>query len=99
MNTLDLLVAQFPGRAYISMTAAGQAIGYKTQTCYNLFHQGIFPLPVKKVGVKCMVSLTDLAKFMNTEAANDTIVEPIVAKVTRKSGRPSKAEMIARRLA
>ena len=46
-----------------------------------------------------MVSLTDLAKFMNTEAANDTIVEPIVAKVTRKSGRPSKAEMIARRLA
>lgn len=97
--TLDLLVAQFPGQAYISMVQAGASIGYKPQTCYNLFHAGRFPLPVRKVGAKCMVALTDLAKFMNGEPIErrEPAVESKPAVVTRRVGRPSKREMIERR--
>lgn len=99
-STLALLVAQFPGQTYISMVQAGASIGYKPQTCYNLFHAGRFPLPVRKVGAKCMVALTDLAKFMNGETVerHDSVTrpEPVAA---RRVGRPTKREMIERRKA
>lgn len=96
--TLDLLVAQFPGQTYISMVQAGAAIGYKTQTCYNLFHANRFPLPVRKIGAKCMVALTDLAKFMNGEpfAVVEAKEEP-APSAPRRAGRPTKREMIERR--
>jgi len=100
--TLDLLVAQFPGQAYIPMVQAGASIGYKPQTCYNLFHANRFPLPVRKVGAKCMVALTDLAKFMNGELvecqqAPRKVEAPV--KTPRRPGRPTKREMIERRAA
>lgn len=98
--TLDLLVAQFPGQTYISMVQAGASIGYKPQTCYNLFHAGRFPLPVRKVGAKCMVALTDLARFMNGEAlqSHGPAVEAAL-QPPRRVGRPTKREMIERRKA
>lgn len=100
--TLDLLVAQFPGHAFIPMTQAGAAIGYKAQTCYNLFHLHRFPLPVRKIGGKNMVTLVDLARFMNGEtfevvASNDE--KPQQPPAARRPGRPTKKEMIERRRA
>jgi len=99
-STLDLLVAQFPGQAYISMVQAGASIGYKPQTCYNLFHANRFPLPVRKVGAKCMVALTDLAKFMDGEPLVRPEPAPRTPKTPvtpRRVGRPTKREMIERR--
>ena len=96
MNAMNLLVAQFPGRAFIPMTQAGAAIGYKPQTCYNLFHGGLFPLPVRKIGAKSMVALMDLANYMNGESTQLKEVT-IESSLPKKAGRPTKAEMIARR--
>jgi hypothetical protein len=91
MSPLSLIAAQFPGKTHIPMVDAGAAIGYEKQTCYNLFHHGKFPLPVKKVGRKSMVALLDLARFMQGES-----VEKPTAP-TRKPGRPTKKEQIERR--
>lgn len=95
MNSIEFLGAQFPGRVYIKMVEAGAAIGYKPQTCYNMFHKGIFPLPVRKVGANSMVSLLHVAQFLDGQ---QVVTIESVAPAPRKVGRPTKEEARKRRL-
>lgn len=76
----ELVLKQFPGRLYITLVEAGAAIGMRPQTCYNLRTRGTFPLPVRMVGDRPMVALTDLVDYMRNKAA-----QPI----KRRRGRPS----------
>lgn len=96
MNTFDIILAQFPGKTLIPITDAGAAIGYAGQTCYNLFHRGEFPMPVRKVGRKSMVSLIDLAKFMDAPTALYKEKATLESEQPRRRGRPTKAEQIRR---
>lgn len=96
MDTIEVLIKQFPGVAMIPAVEAGKAIGYKPQTCYNLMSRKAFPLPVRKQGRNSMVALTDLAKYL------DGVVDPLPTQepepaIKRRPGRPTKAEQIARR--
>lgn len=89
MNTTDLILAQFPGRVFIPMVKAGEAIGYKEQTSYNLHHKGKFPLRVRMQGRKPMVALTDLIAYV---AGNETTM-PAGASQSAKRGRKRNSEL------
>lgn len=95
MNTIDILIKQFPGLMQIPATVAGKAIGYEKQTCYNLISSKRFPLPIKKERRKNMVLLSDLAAYLDgtleTTAPAETPEKP-----ARRPGRPTKAEQRAR---
>ena len=65
MTPEELVLKQFPGRLYITLVEAGAAIGMRPQTCYNYRAKGIFPLPVRMVGDRPMVALTDLIAYMH----------------------------------
>jgi hypothetical protein len=92
MTALELLVSQFPGKTFISMVDAGFALGYKRQSCYNLRHANKFPLPIKMIGSKCMVSLLDVASYISGDSSPS--VEQIAVK--RRPGRPTKREEVER---
>ena len=98
MKTADIILQQFPGTAMISITTAGNCIGYARQTSYNLCHKGKFPIPVRKVGRKSMVALLDLIKFLESqpEAGMEKSVEPIAIEPKRRVGRPTKGEQVRR---
>ena len=109
MDYLEFVRAQFPGRLMITLREAGHAIGYAEQTCYNLVHAGKFPIKVRKVGRKSMVSLMDLATYLaetnaacgqNEEAARKAArhVASVPIPVRRRPGRPTKAEQRARQI-
>ena len=87
----ELVLAQFPGRVYITLVEAGRAIGLKAQTSYNLHQLGRFPLLVRKIGRKPMVSLVDLMNFMAGDAAK-TPAESRSPPLRRGRGRPRNAD-------
>lgn len=99
MRNIDIVLKQFPGTAMIPMVTAGSCIGYAEQTCYNLFQKGRFPIAVRKIGRKSMVSLTDLIKFLDegNEAPGIVVEQVIIHPVEkRRAGRPTKAEQVRR---
>jgi hypothetical protein len=91
MTPAELVLAQFPGRVYIPLVEAGAAIGMQRQTCYNSRVKGTFPLPVRLVGRKPMVALTDLIIYLekHTKAPPPRTVESVVKK---RVGRPRNAD-------
>lgn len=95
MTPTELITLQFPNLVLIPLTAAGAAIGLAKQTSYNMRHKGVFPLPVRMVGTKPMVALTDLANYLEfgsvVVTSNDVEVEP-----KRRTGRPTKRETVER---
>lgn len=64
MTLEELIKLQFPGRLNITLVEAGRAIGMSAQSSYNRRHLGTFPLPVRKIGGKPMVSLIDLIDYI-----------------------------------
>lgn len=90
MDALDFLTRTFPGRLFIPLVDAAVAIGYAPATGYNMHSKGTFPVRVQKQGSKPVVSILDLANYIN---ARSQPAEP----VKRRRGRPTKAEQIAAR--
>jgi hypothetical protein len=90
MDALDLITRQFPGKLFIPLTDAAIAIGYKKQTAYNLHSKGKFPIRVQKRGTNSVVSIMDLAAYLN-------LTDALAVPPKRRPGRPTKAEQIARR--
>jgi hypothetical protein len=77
----------------ITPTQAGTAIGYAPQTTFNLLSKQKFPLPVVSVGKRKMVRVSDLIKFVEE-------LHPVAPPTQRqrRPGRPTKAEIIQRKL-
>lgn len=71
MNVEELLIAQFPGRLYVSVFEAGTAIGYKRSTTTQLCREKKFPLQITKVGMRRMIALTEIARFMKSNEQNN----------------------------
>lgn len=98
MNTVDIVLRQFPGKTLIPLLEAGAAIGYAEQTCYNMAHRMTFPLPIRKVGRKSMVALTDLITYIEGQtvpfAATQSSNDAQATKVPGRVGRPTKAEQL-----
>ena len=91
MNATELVLKQFPNRVMVSMTEAGNAIGYADNTCYNLYAKGKFPIRVRKQGSKVMVSLVDLIGYLD----GDTGVKSAPAEPTVRRGRPRNSERVS----
>lgn len=92
MQTEDLIFRQFPGKILISMVEAGACIGMARRSCYNRSSLGTFPLPIRKVGSKNMVALTDIVNFLN----NGKYIPEPVREEKRRPGRPTKGEQVRR---
>ena len=91
MNALDILTRTFPGRLFIPLVDAAVAIGYAPGTGYNMHWKGTFPIRVQKQGSKPVVSIIDLANYINAKS------QPPTEPPKRRRGRPTKAEQIAAR--
>lgn len=89
----DLILRQFPGKVMISMIEAGNCIGLARRTSYNMAHEKRFPLPIRKVGKKSMVALTDVINFIKN---GGNTVSQKQEEVKRRPGRPTKAEQVRR---
>lgn len=94
METKELILKQFPGTAMIPMVTAGSCIGLARRTCYNLAHNNQFPLPIRKIGSKSMVALTDLINFLDHKEVKTVTTKP--EQPRRRPGRPTKAEQVRR---
>jgi hypothetical protein len=107
MTPSELVLAQFPGRIFITLVEAGAALGLARQTTYNLRSLSKFPLRVQGVGLKDtkpMVALTDLVSYLETPKERPAIETPMTSApapaaepVKRRRGRPTKREEIERR--
>lgn len=85
------LVARFG--PVMSMQAAAHCLGYSTVgAAYHARQRGTFPVRVRRVGTRLLISSADVALFLSSFAnsAQD------VAEAKRRVGRPTKAEQIAR---
>lgn len=91
MTAKELILAQFPGRVYLPLIEAGAAIGYAEKTCYSLYYKGKFPLPVRKLGRKSMVALSDLVSFMESAGTIDN-KQTLPEVPSRRRGRPRDAD-------
>jgi len=67
----DFLAGQFPGQALISLVDAGTAIGMAAQTARNKVRLGEFPTKTIKIGGRRMVSLIDLAEYLDAATASE----------------------------
>jgi hypothetical protein len=97
LQTEDIILKQFPKTAMIPLVTAGNCIGLAEQTCYNMAHKKIFPMPVRKVGRKSMVALTDLIRYLDagpTAFKEESEKQNDLPK--RRPGRPTKAEQVRR---
>lgn len=83
----DFLAAQFPGQALIGLVDAGTAIGMAAQTARNKVKLGEFPTKTVKIGGRRMVSLIDLAEYLDAVTA---------AAGKKKPGRPRGSTKAAR---
>jgi len=92
MQIEELIFKQFPGKVLISMVEAGACIGMARNSCYNRSNLGTFPLPIRKVGHKNMVALTDIINFLN----NGKYIPEQKKEEKRKPGRPTKGEQVRR---
>jgi hypothetical protein len=81
----------FPGQLFIPLVDAARAIGYAESSAYNLHSRGTFPIRVQKQGRKPVISILDLAAYLNAKT------EKPGEQPKRRPGRPTKAEQIARR--
>lgn len=82
-TTLEYLESLFPGLALIPVLKAGACLSYAPQTVKNKLAKGQFPIATVLVGGKRLVKKTLLASYIDELG-------------TKRRGRPSKAEVIAR---
>lgn len=90
MNAIELITLTFPGRLFVPLVDAAVAIGYSESSAYNLHSRGKFPIRVQKQGRKPVVSVLDLAAYLDAKTEQ-------LEQQKRRPGRPTKAEQIARR--
>jgi hypothetical protein len=81
MDIADLLVAQFPGRVYVTVFEAGKAIGYERSSTEQLCRAKQFPMKITKIRARRMVLLTTLAKYIEERETSES-----------NDGRPSAAD-------
>lgn len=83
-----------PVALFIPPVTAGAILGFKKQSTYNQIFKGTFPLALYKIGSRRMVKQADLDFYVCN-------LKPMVLKgsltVSKKLGRPTKADQIARR--
>ena len=85
------LVARFG--AVMSMQAAACCLGYSTVgAAYHAEQRGNFPVPVRRVGTRLLISTADVALFL--ACPEHSAKEALQGK--RRVGRPTKVEQIAR---
>jgi predicted DNA-binding transcriptional regulator AlpA len=54
-------------RLLVPLTEAGEILGYKKQSSYNMKSRGKFPVPIKKINGKPMVRVSELLSFIDAE--------------------------------
>ena len=75
---------------FITPVAAGKELGFAEKTTRNMMTQGRFPLTTEPVGSRLMVSIFVLADYVARRSQMP--LEPSVEKISKKRGRPTKAE-------
>lgn len=83
----ELVLKQFPGRLYITLVEAGAAIGLAEQTTRNRRAKGKFPLPIRMIGDRPMVALSDLIAFMNQGRKRVLSIDEVPEKRARSTKR------------
>lgn len=83
-----------PVALFIPPVTAGAILGFKKQSTYNQIFKGTFPLALYRIGSRHMVKQADLDCYVCN-------LKPIELKgrlmASKKIGRPTKANQIARR--
>lgn len=101
MTPRELVLAQFPGRLYLTLVEAGVALGMAPKTAYNMHALGKFPVRVTYMGTtgkKPVVAIHDLIVHLEggepiTPPAKQEPPAPApVLEKRRGPGRPTKRE-------
>lgn len=91
------LIERF-GRPILSLVEAGQQIGFKSPgAIYVARHKGKFPLQVIDSGGALMVSVVEVARFVETGRPAHAALSVTPVRRGKGGGRPTKAEQIRRR--
>jgi len=97
-RTLSLLSTRYP--AVVDLVDAARECARAHQTLLNELSAGRCRLKCFKQGRRWYVRLVDLADYIDTHASGrQPSITPALTVATRKRGRPTKAETIARRMA
>lgn len=79
ISNLDLLRLQYPGQVFLALDDAAAAMARPAKSVKNDFYLGVLPFPTAKIGRRRVVSLVDLAAYL------DSLTAPAPA---RGPGRP-----------
>ena len=66
LSTLDLLRLQYPGQIFLGLDDAAVAMARPAKSVKNALYSGTLPFPTTKIGRRRVVSLRDLAAYLDT---------------------------------
>lgn len=94
MDTYQILVTRFPGRAAVTLGEALEALTQRhyvdaEQAAHTLLWRGRYPLPTFKILGRRLVRLADLAAALDGEPAAAQ-PQPADAPAPRRPGRPRR---------
>lgn len=96
MGHLDFFVQHFGGRLVVGLMEVAPLIGWHPQTIRNQLSRGRCDIPIRKVGGKLMISIVDLAGWLDSTQSPQTTPTaaptlPPTPAAKRKPGRPKKS--------
>lgn len=69
LTNLDLLRLQYPGQIFLSLDDAARAMARPAKSVKNAFYLGDLPIPTTKIGRRRVVSILDLAAYLDSLTA------------------------------
>ena len=66
LSNLDLLRLQYPGQVFLALDDAAAAMARPAKSIKNAFYLGTLPFPTVKIGRRRVVSILDLADYLDT---------------------------------